>query len=234
MPLRQNFLGVLSWIALAGVSLLSLLVALAAGGAENTAAAESGTARAPLAPPPLAAAGVLDRLAYAVDGAESSHGADPRMWRSEADGPQGPMQVSAAAAADAGGGDRFDENQNRVLGRLYLAQMYRRYGTWPDAVAAYNWGPGRMDGWISGGRPIDKFPAVVDRYRTRVLVTSGLPGTALDGNVYGSTTPRLARLGLLRLQARRQMEDRHRRGNRPEAVELLYADIMRASDPAVR
>jgi hypothetical protein len=51
----------------------------------------------------------LDRVAFAVDAAESSHGADPGMWRSEPNGPQGPMQVTAAAAVDAGGGDRFDD-----------------------------------------------------------------------------------------------------------------------------
>jgi hypothetical protein len=46
----------------------------------------------------------LDRVAFAVDGAESTHGADPAMWRAELGGPQGPMQVSAAAAVDSGGG----------------------------------------------------------------------------------------------------------------------------------
>jgi hypothetical protein len=95
----------------------------------------------------------LDRVAFAVDGAESSHGTDLRMWRPELNGPQGPMQVSAAAAIDIGGGDRFDMVENRQLGRSYLAHMYRRYGNWPDAIAAYNWGPGNMDAWIGSGRP---------------------------------------------------------------------------------
>src|SRR6516165_6030063 len=63
----------------------------------------------------------LDRVAFAVDGAESSHGTDLRMWRPELSGPQGPMQVSAAAAIDIGGGDRFDMVENRQLGRGYLA-----------------------------------------------------------------------------------------------------------------
>lgn len=44
----------------------------------------------------------LDRVAFAVDGAELGHGVDPAMWRPELDGPQGPMQVSAAAAIDFG------------------------------------------------------------------------------------------------------------------------------------
>src|SRR5579863_3685744 len=40
----------------------------------------------------------LDLVAFAVDGAESSHGADLRMWRPDDwRGPQGPMQVSEAA-----------------------------------------------------------------------------------------------------------------------------------------
>ena len=119
----------------------------------------------------------LDRVAFAVDGAESSHGTDLRMWRPEPNGPQGPMQVSAAAAIDVGGGDRFNIVENRQLGRAYLAQMYRRYGNWPDAIAAYNWGPGNMDAWIGTGRPIDSFPLEVERYRDRVLRDAGFDGT---------------------------------------------------------
>ncbi len=120
----------------------------------------------------------LDRVAFAVDGAESSHGADPAMWRPEFDGPQGPMQVSAAAATDAGGGDRFDLIQNRLLGRAYLARLYRRYGNWPDAVAAYNWGPGNLDGWIAAGRPSAGLPLEVERYRDRVLRDGGVEALA--------------------------------------------------------
>jgi hypothetical protein len=187
--------------------LLALLVILAIPGAAQ-----------------FASAGVLDRIAYGVDGAESSHGGDPGMWRPEPNGPQGPMQVSAAAAADVGGGDRFDETENRALGRAYLAHMYRRYGSWPDAVAAYNWGPGHLDEWIGGGRPADKFPATVERYRTRVLMTSGLPAAE------GAASVRLSRLERLRLLAKREFAERLR-ARRPDAVQLLYADIMRSTAP---
>ena len=113
--------------------------------------------------------GELERIAFAVDGVESRHGADLRMWRPEPHGPQGPMQVSAAAAFDVGGGDRFDLRQNRLLGRAYLAQMFRRYGNWPDALAAYNWGPGNVDGWIAAGRNPDRLPLETTRYIARVL-----------------------------------------------------------------
>jgi len=182
------------------VALPLLILGLAATG--NRAAAQ-----------PLERGGyaVLDRVAYAVDAVESAHGTDPGMWRAEPGGPQGPMQVSAAAAADVGGGDRFDERENRVLGRAYLALMYRRYGTWPDAVAAYNWGPGRVDSWISDGRPFDKLPPSVERYRIRVL--------------FGSF------LGTSRLRPRRVAPDPY---NGRAAVKLLYGEIMRSSDFALR
>ena len=65
----------------------------------------------------------LDGIAFAVDGAESTDGADPNMWRAAPEGPQGPMQVSAAAAADVGGGDRFDSPKTAHSGRAYLAQV---------------------------------------------------------------------------------------------------------------
>ena len=116
-----------------------------------------------------ASGGELDRVAFAVDGAESGHGNNPAMWRPELDGPQGPMQVSAAAAFDVGGGDRFDMRQNRLLGRAYLAHLYQRYGDWPDAIAAYNWGPGNLDQWIAAGRPVDGLPLETARYLLKVL-----------------------------------------------------------------
>jgi hypothetical protein len=116
-----------------------------------------------------ASAGEIDRIAFAVDGVESRHGADPRMWRPEPGGPQGPMQVSAAAALDVGGGDRFDLRQNRLLGRAYLAQMFRRYGNWPDALSGYNWGPGNTDQWIANGRRPERMPLETIRYIELVL-----------------------------------------------------------------
>jgi Transglycosylase SLT domain len=163
-------------------------------------------------------AAALDRVAFAVDGAESSHGADARMWGPELDGPQGPMQVSAAAADDAGGGDRFDPAENRALGRTYLAQLYRRYASWADAVAAYNWGPGHMDAWIGSGRPIDKFPEAVALYRLRVLfaATPGGGPSAMPGH---------------HMQPHRPLADRLHPSRDSRAVEQLYDAIMRGSPP---
>jgi hypothetical protein len=114
----------------------------------------------------------LDRIAVAVEGAESSHGRDPRMWRADWRGPQGPMQVSAAAALDIGGGNRFDLDENRVLGRAYLTRMYQRYGNWRDTLLAYNWGPGNLDLWIKAGRPFDGLNGGISSYVNRVLYES--------------------------------------------------------------
>ena len=122
--------------------------------------------------------GPIDRVASAVDGAESSHGSDLAMWRPDPSGPQGPMQVSEAAATDVGGGDRFDSLQNRAIGRAYLSQLYGRYGNWPDAIAAYNWGIGKMDAWVKAGRPPDQFLVGVAAYLRRVLHESGLCDSA--------------------------------------------------------
>jgi hypothetical protein len=170
----------------------------------------------------------LNSVANAVEGAESSWGTNPRMWRLDPDGPQGPMQVSAAAAADVGGGDRFDLEQNLALGRAYLQRMFERFGSWGDAVAAYNWGPGRMDDWIRNGRPSTGMPFSVDLYRARVLYGASLPdagaGRAWGGGAFaGMRWPRLR--GAAHAQPRRHgpltLADR--------SVETLYAQIMAQS-----
>jgi Transglycosylase SLT domain len=130
--------------------------------------------KAPRSAVSVTAAAALGRVAFAVDGAESSHGADPAMWQADPNGPQGPMQVSVAAATDVGGGDRFDIDQNREIGRAYLAQLYRRYRDWPDAIAAYNWGIGNLDAWLKAGRPSGGLVPEVVAYLGRVLRDSGL------------------------------------------------------------
>jgi hypothetical protein len=142
----------------------------------------TGMASAPVALAPPVPANALDfeRIAHAVHGAESSHGADLRMWRPDPDGPQGPMQVSEAAARDTGGGNRFDTAENLLLGRAYLARMFRRYGNWPDALAAYNWGPGNLDRWIAAGRDAGRMPRETARYIDRVLRDARMTGIAGD------------------------------------------------------
>jgi hypothetical protein len=167
-------------LAAAIIFLLSQLIALPTlAGARKTSRT---TAPAPVSDP-------LDRVALAVDGAESSHGDDAAMWRPDPSGPQGPMQVSEAAANDVGGGDRFDTVQNRQIGRAYLALLHRRYGDWPDAIAAYNWGIGNLEAWVKAGRPVDSSAAAeVASYLARVLHESGVCAGAEPAPARQSTT----------------------------------------------
>jgi hypothetical protein len=104
------------------------------------------------------------------------------------------MQVSAAAATDVGGGDRFDSAENRVLGRAYLRLLYQHYRNWPDAIAAYNWGIGKLNVWLYAGRPVAKLAKEVAAYTDRVLRDSGVC------NAGPPATP--GRLGKRKLAAR--------------------------------
>jgi len=142
---------------------------------------QTDTGRHAMKHPRIITATPLDRVVTAVEGAESSHGKDISMWRPDhPSGPQGPMQVSEAAAADVGGGDRFDLTQNRAIGRAYLALLHGRYRNWPDAIAAYNWGTGKMDAWVKAGRPPGGLLVGVATYLRRVL---------RDGDLCNDTKP---------------------------------------------
>ena len=205
--------------------LLLLVASLGAAGAQPNKAGLPAAA-------PAAKAGALTRLTHAVEGAESSYGANPRMWRADPAAPQGPMQVTAAAAADVGGGDRFDSAENLTLGRAYLAHMYRRFGSWPDAVAAYNWGPGNLDFWIRRGRLPLKMPPGVERYRNRVLAAAELPlpAGAYLGAGFGPIPRRTRLLGIAHAQPRR-IGIAARPSSDDAAVASLYGQLMQASTP---
>lgn len=56
----------------------------------------------------------------------------------------GVMQLEPATAA-ALGVDAYDVNQNIRGGVTYLKQLFQKYGSWDQALAAYNWGPGKVD-----------------------------------------------------------------------------------------
>src|SRR5215469_14249305 len=163
-------------VCFAGQAIAAAAAAGEGAGSHGTPAAprEQGRPRHHAIKDPQAAVTPLDRVTSAVDGAESSHGRDLAMWRPDPSGPQGPMQVSEAAATDVGGGDRFDLAENRAIGRAYLLQLFWRYKNWPDAIAAYNWGLGKMDVWVKAGRPPDKLVTGVAVYLKRVLHESGL------------------------------------------------------------
>ena len=48
----------------------------------------------------------------------------------------------------------FDPVINVRLGTHYLAQLHKKYGSWERALAAYNWGPRRIDRRLRAGYPL--------------------------------------------------------------------------------
>lgn len=87
-------------------------------------------------------------------------------------GAQGVMQIMPGTGQELGLQQPFDAEQNINAGAQYLAQMFRRFGNWPDALAAYNAGPGR----VAAGGPL---PSETQGYTRRVLGLAGQLGRAL-------------------------------------------------------
>ena len=168
--------------------------------------------------------GALDYIAFAVDGAESSHGSDRNMWRPEPDGPQGPMQVSAAAAEDVGGGNRFDTvREPSALAGLILPIFIDGMRIGPTLSPPIIGDPVGMDAWIGAGRPSDKFPMTVSLYRMRVLF-----GSAASNSTLGS------RFGIGRRTPRRPLADRLHPSRESVEVEQLYTTIMSQTERFAR
>ena len=64
------------------------------------------------------------------------------------------------------GEDRFDPANNIAGGTAYLAQLYKQFGNWEDAVAAYNAGPGR---WANVKAGKVSAPAETTAYAPKVM-----------------------------------------------------------------
>ncbi len=68
----------------------------------------------------------------------------------------------------------FDPTTNIRLGTAYLSQLMNRYGSVNTALAAYNWGPGRIDRRLRRGRGIpsryiEQVMRAIDRGDTRLV-----------------------------------------------------------------
>jgi len=128
----------------------------------------------------------LERIAYAVAGAESSYGRNPAMWRPNLAGPQGPMQVSEKAANEWARENKidnfqvdqlFDPKTNLEAGSWYLRRALDHWQSesepLPFALAEYNAGASRVQRWVKGGGiTTSQFLGNIDFPGTRKYVQS--------------------------------------------------------------
>lgn len=93
--------------------------------------------------------------------------------RNERTGASGAFQLLPATAAGLGV-DPFNPAQAADGAARLLSRWRRKYrGSWPHALAAYVWGPARVD--RAGGYGSTNWPVRVRTYVQRVLESAGLP-----------------------------------------------------------
>ncbi len=70
--------------------------------------------------------------------------------------------------------DPLDPAQAIAASGTYLSQLQKKYGTWPDAMRAYNWGPGNYDAYLKYGKGAkgQPIPAETKEYPGKVLARS--------------------------------------------------------------
>ena len=91
-------------------------------------------------------------------------------------GGSGEIGIFQVMPSTAPGVNLADPRVNIDTGVRLLRDLYREFGSWPLALMAYNWGPGRLQDAIAGRR---KIPGVVLEYVTAVLGPGAAPGGAL-------------------------------------------------------
>lgn len=129
-------------------------------------------------------------LLQAVAGQESGGTANPDQAQSTA-GARGRMQLMPGTAQEMGVTDTSDPVQNVYGGAKYLSQMLDKYGTPELALAAYNAGPGRVDDYLSGARPlpvetVNYIPGVTKRYQA---IAGSQPQSVASGSPAGGSDP---------------------------------------------
>jgi D-alanyl-D-alanine carboxypeptidase len=85
------------------------------------------------------------------------------------------------------GGDPFEPHDNIMAGAAYILEMYNHYGA-PGFLAAYNAGPHRLEGYLSGGdslpnETVNYVASIAPRLGSSVHMTGPLAVYAQGGNV---------------------------------------------------
>lgn len=141
---------------------------------------------------------------------ESSSGTDPRSRRPNRAGALGPFQFTPAAARQYGVEDRLDFDQSARGASLFMSDLLRRYnGNLEMALAAYNWGPSRVDRQIAalGANWRTGLPVETQNYLNRAGFSSSpvnvnantQPGTGvlirIENNTGGSAVENINAVG---------------------------------------
>lgn len=106
-------------------------------------------------------AGLLSRQCYQ----ESRY--NPKAFNSGSKA-AGLMQFIPTTAKEFGI-DPYNPTQAIDAGGKYLAQLYKRFGSWKDALAAYNWGQGNL-----AKKGITAAPLETRNYTAQILADIGL------------------------------------------------------------
>lgn len=97
-------------------------------------------------------------------------------------GAAGLMQLMPGTAKDLGLSeqDRFDPSKNIDAGAKYLAQQYKKFGSWELALAAYNAGPGNVQKYGNQIPPFAETQDYVSKITTNWDQMSSLPTDNTD------------------------------------------------------
>jgi soluble lytic murein transglycosylase-like protein len=87
-------------------------------------------------------------------------------------GAVGIMQIIPRWHPEVGEAGALDPNRAIPYAAKYLQQLHRQFGTWPLALAAYNWGQGNLAKWQSG--TISSWPTETRVYVEEITRNAGL------------------------------------------------------------
>jgi soluble lytic murein transglycosylase-like protein len=87
-------------------------------------------------------------------------------------GAVGVMQILPSAHPQLGEAGALDPTRAIPYAAQYLAQLYKQFGTWPLAIAAYNWGPGNLKRDTADG--VLELPSETRDYVAEVTKNAGL------------------------------------------------------------
>ena len=124
------------------------------------------------------AAGVPPAIALQVARQESSLNPSAMGRKGEL----GLFQLMPSTAAALGVTDPLDPVQNAQGGVAYLSQLYQQFGSWPAALAAYNWGPQNVANAMAanGANWLAFAPGATQSYVAGAMSAAG-PGVAPAG-----------------------------------------------------